>query len=114
MALSLLPSAWRSFLGTAEQDRLAPMDVTITEPESLKAILDEQRSRSMDLTTLSFSQFAELMGIDDPNRIVGIGTSHSTKTVVIFLLPEDAHADNRHIASTERQREPAATAETER
>ena len=115
------------------------MDVTITELESLKAIMEEQQSRSMDLTTLSFSQFAELMGIDDPNRIVGIGTSHSTKTVVIFLLPENAHAasavlrttpleeyatsryipenadaDNRHIASAERQRESAATAKTER
>ena len=93
----------------------------------------------MDVTTLSFSQFAELLGIDDPKQIAGIGTNHASQMVTIFLLPEnahaasavlhttplkeyatsryipkDAHADNRHIASAERQREPAATAKTER
>ena len=84
--------------GVRDSVHVAPMDV----------------SYRWTYVTLSFSQFAELLGIDDPKRIAGIGTNHSSQMVTIFLLPEDSNADDRHTASAERQREPAATAETER
>ena len=63
----------------------------------------------IETSTLSFSQFAELMAIDDPARIIAVVTDGLKKEVKILLEPDDA--DTRHASAPLGQHQPATAGE---